>query len=110
MDFSENNKMLDSFPSQLVRRIIQKVAHDTQIPFLKADMLMDGLVIHMNAVVKRISYGFHITNPMLNEIMKLYPYLFTMIVFSLNVIGKVYNVHILGAEATYLVLYFHASV
>lgn len=110
MDFSENNKMLDSFPSQLVRRIIQKVAHDTQIPFLKDDMLMDGLVIHMDAVVKRISYGFHITNPMLNEIKKLYPYLFSMIVFSLNEIGEEYKVHIPEEEAAYLVLHFQASI
>src|SRR5699024_1809533 len=81
MDFSESNKMLDSFSSQLVRRFIQKIAHDTQIPFLKDDMLMDGLVIHMDAVVKRISYGFHITKTMLNGIKKFYTYLYSIILF-----------------------------
>src|SRR5699024_12719502 len=73
-------------------------------------MLMYVLVIHMVVVVKRISYRYHITNPMINEINKLYPYLFSMIDFSLNEIGEEYKVHIPEEEAAYLVHHFQASI
>jgi len=100
----------DKLTEQTVIRLINKVQYLTNISFDSDPMLKDGLMIHMDAVVKRISYGFHITNPMLDDIKKLYPYLFSMIVFALNDLSDKYDFDIPEEEAAYLVLHFQASI
>src|SRR5699024_9483955 len=79
-----DKRPFNKLTEETVRKLIHKVKYLTNRPFDNDPMLEDGLIIHMDAVIKRISYGFHITNPMLNDIKKLYPYLFSMIVFALN--------------------------
>src|SRR5699024_5377274 len=46
---------------------------------------------------------------MLDEIKKLYPYIFSMIVFSLNEIGEEYKVHIPEGETANLLLHLQAA-
>lgn len=100
----------NSQSNQLTKQIIEKVQHLTHVNFENDSVLLDGLTVHLDAAVKRISYGFHITNPMLHDIKKLYPYLFSMIVFALNDIKKQQNITIPEEEAAYLVLHFQASI
>src|SRR5699024_5006280 len=105
-----DKRPFNKLTEETVRKLIHKVKYLTNRPFDNDPMLEDGLIIHMDAVIKRISYGFHITNPMLNDIKKLYPYLFSMIVFALNDISERYDLHIPEEEAAYLVLHFQASI
>lgn len=101
-----DNKLVE----QTVKNIIQHVQQLTNIPFDEDAVLLDGLTVHINAAMKRISYGFHITNPMLHEIKRLYPYLFSMIVFTLNDIKKQHDLTIPEEEAAYLTLHFQAAI
>jgi len=109
-DQSIENSQSHQLPKQTVSQIIKKVQHLTNLKFENDSVLLDGLSIHIDAALKRISYGFHITNPMLHDIKKLYPYLFSMIVFALNEINKQQNITIPEEEAAYLVLHFQASI
>src|SRR5699024_11131382 len=100
------NKMTE----EIVRKLVHKVKYLTNRPFDNDAMMEDGVIIHMDAVLKRIASGCDITIPMLNDIKKLYPYLFSMIVFALNDISEKYDLHIPEEEAAYLVLHFQASI
>ncbi|MBU5468326.1 BglG family transcription antiterminator [Virgibacillus sp. MSJ-26] len=110
MESSISMRPSNGLAEQAVNEMIKQVHYLTSMPFENDLRLKDGLIIHMDAVIKRISYGFHITNPMLDDIKKLYPYLFSMVVFAVNDLNKQYNVLIPEEEAAYLVLHFQASI
>lgn len=105
-----DGQLSNGLSGNITQEIIQKVEYLTHIPFTDDQVLIDGLVIHVDAVMKRISYGFHITNPMLKDIRKLYPYLFSMVIFATNDVGEQYDMYIPEAEVAYVVLHFQASI
>lgn len=100
----------DSFLLEVVSHLIRKLSKLTLFPFKKDAVLEKGLVVHMHSVINRIRYGFPITNPMLLEIKKMYPYMFSMIILALGEIRQTYNLDIKEDEAAYLVLHFQASI
>lgn len=106
----EEKQSPSQFTEETVTTIIKKVQRLTHVPFDEDKVLVDGLMIHMDAVLKRLSYGLHISNPMLHDIKKLYPYLFSMVVFALNEFKNKHDITIPEEEAAYLVLHFQAAI
>lgn len=100
----------DQLTEEIVQKLIEKVQYFMNMPFSEDLLLVEGLTIHLNAVLKRISHGFHITNPMLDDVKKLYPYVFNMVVFSLNELKEKYNYDLPEEEIAYLVIHFQAAV
>lgn len=109
-DSPETLAYSNTYVEKLSEELIQKIGDLTLVSFKDDRVLLDGLMIHMDAVIKRLTYGFHITNPMMIDIKKMYPYLFSMVVFVLNDIRDNYKVRIPEEEAAYLVLHFQASI
>lgn len=107
---SMEERLASGVSGKITKKMIDKVQQLTRFQFAGDEVLVDGLVIHLEAAVKRMSYGFHIANPMLQDIKKLYPYLFSMVVFAAHDISEQYDLHITEEEAAYLVLHFQASV
>lgn len=100
----------DQVTEEIVQRLIEKVQYFMNMPFTEDHLLVEGLTIHLNAVLKRISHGFHITNPMLDDVKKLYPYVFNMVVFALNELKEKYRYDLPEEEIAYLVIHFQAAV
>ncbi|PAE30344.1 transcriptional antiterminator [Paenibacillus sp. 7884-2] len=100
----------DDFSLEVVSSLTRKLSKLTLFPFEKDAILESGLVVHMHSVINRIRYGFPITNPMLSEIKKMYPYMFSMIILTLGEVKQTYNLDIKEDEAAYLVLHFQASI
>lgn len=90
--------------------LIDKVSYYTQMPFSRDASLEDSIYIHMASVLKRLHFGFHISNPMLHEIKKLYPYMMSMIIFALRDLKLEKELYVPEAEAAFLVLHFQAAV
>src|SRR5690625_4547197 len=95
METSKSMRPSNGLAEQTVNKIIKQVQHLTSMPFENDLRLKDGLIIDMDAVIKRISYGFHIINSMLDDIKKLYHYLLFMIVFSFIYFNIILNVYII---------------
>jgi|SRR5690625_1970508 len=94
---------------KVVTELTDKLRELTLIDFRKDTILIDGLTIHMDSVVNRLTYGFPITNPLLSEIKKMYPYMFGMVLLAVKEL-KSFAIQMPEDEAAYLVLHFQASI
>lgn len=96
--------------SKAVQWIVQNMEQLTNIPFQHDDILIDGLSVHLDAAMDKLSYNLHITNPMLQDIKRLYPYLFSMVIFTLTTFNETFHYNIPEEEAGYITLHFQASL
>ncbi|KHE73029.1 BglG family transcription antiterminator [Halobacillus sp. BBL2006] len=102
----KTNKLMNNILNQLTTQLQIMTMSD----FRNDPILMDGLRVHLPSTVHRVRYGLSIRNPMLYEIKKMYPYMFSMVVMALEEVNKNYSIHIPEDEAAYLVLHFQASI
>src|SRR5699024_1769302 len=93
----------------VVIELTDKLRELTLINFQEDTVLIDGLTIHMDSVVNRLTYGFPITNPLLSEIKKMYPYMFGMVLLAVKDL-KSFDIQMPEDEVAYLVLHFQASI
>ncbi|WP_077319856.1 BglG family transcription antiterminator [Virgibacillus proomii] len=95
---------------QILATLIETMQQLTRVPFLSDDQLVNGLIIHLDAVVNRLMYGFPISNPLLFEIKKMYPYVFSMVTLATERINDNFHLDIPEEEVAYIVLHFQASI
>src|SRR5690625_3877422 len=93
----------------VVTELTDRLRELTLINFREDTVLIDGLTIHMDSVVSRLTYGFPITNPLLSDIKKMYPYMFGMVLLAVKDL-KSFDIQMPEDEAAYLVLHFQASI
>ncbi|UOR11427.1 BglG family transcription antiterminator [Halobacillus amylolyticus] len=96
--------------AKVVDQLIFQLENVTMIDFSNDRTLNDGLHTHLESTINRLHYGFTIHNPMLDEIKKMYPYMFSMVVLSLEKVEQAHDLIIPEDEAAYLVLHFQASI
>jgi activator of the mannose operon, transcriptional antiterminator len=101
---------MDEETANLVQSIIDKMDRLTLMPFGKDVVLANGLAVHMHSVINRIKFGFPITNPLLSNIKKMYPYMFNMVMLALDDVRESCEIEIPEDEAAYIVLHFQASI
>lgn len=92
-----------------LQELTQKLKELTFINFEEDATLMEGLELHMQAVLNRLTYGFPITNPLLSEIKKMYPYMFGMVLLASEEVTALEE-QLPEDEIAYLVLHFQASI
>ncbi|MCY8455098.1 BglG family transcription antiterminator [Bacillus spizizenii] len=95
---------------KVVRHLINRVSELKMLDFHKDQDLINGLNIHLNTVLQRLSYDLSVSNPMLNDIKKMYPYLFHLIIDVLEDINQTFDLNIPEEEAAYLTLHFQAAI
>jgi activator of the mannose operon, transcriptional antiterminator len=95
---------------KIVEQMIQKVSQLTLVNLNMDTVLQDGLKVHMHSVIHRLKYGLPITNPLLSNIKKMYPYMFSMVILALDDMEKTHQLKIPEDEAAYIVLHFQAAI
>ncbi|WP_226036087.1 BglG family transcription antiterminator [Aquibacillus saliphilus] len=100
----------DEYLMNVITDLTLKIDKLTLFTFEMDTVLIKGLAVHIYSVINRIKYGFPLTNPLLSEIKRMYPYMFNMVMLSLNEINEKYHLDIPEDEAAYLVLHFQASI
>ncbi|WP_068614441.1 BglG family transcription antiterminator [Paenibacillus tuaregi] len=105
-------KLVDRDPhlSNLVALLIQRMSELNRIQFSQDEVLIHGLKVHLYATLNRLRYGLPVSNPMLAEIKKMYPYMFDRTIVALGDLHDLLQVSIPEEEAAYLTLHFQASV
>jgi activator of the mannose operon, transcriptional antiterminator len=94
----------------VVQALVKKMSKLTLFPFSDDSILTNGLSVHMHSVLNRIRYGFPITNPLLTNIKRMYPYMFNVVMLSLEEVNLHFHLEIPEDEAAYIVLHFQAAV
>ncbi|WKK95018.1 PRD domain-containing protein [Clostridioides difficile] len=71
---------------------------------------MKSLANHLKSVLHRINYGFTITNPILNDIKRTFPYTYKAAKESNTVIKQLMNYEVNDDEIGYLALYLISAI
>ncbi|MEK4721317.1 BglG family transcription antiterminator [Priestia sp. FSL W8-0524] len=103
---NEENSVLFKILSHLIYRVSELNALD----FNKDQILKNGLKIHLYTTLNRINYDLSVSNPMLNDIKKMYPHMFDIVIDVLGEINQLFDLFIPEEEAAYLTLHFQASI
>jgi activator of the mannose operon, transcriptional antiterminator len=94
----------------LVLRLMSRISTIMHVDFTKDQELQVGLQVHLKATMNRIKHGLSVTNPILDEIKRMYPYLFDTIMNELLLLNKELKFQIPEEEAAYLTLHFQAAL
>lgn len=96
--------------SQVVSHLIDRMSKLNEIDFDKDTFLVEGLQMHLYTTLNRLQYNLCVSNPMLHEIKRMYPYMFDMLIHELNDINQSLSLQIPEEEAAYLTLHFQAAM
>ncbi|MFE9080449.1 BglG family transcription antiterminator [Bacillus mobilis] len=96
--------------SQVVSHLIDRMSKLNEIDFDKDTFLVEGLQMHLYTTLNRLQYNLSVSNPMLHEIKRMYPYMFDMLIHELDDINKSLSLQIPEEEAAYLTLHFQAAM
>ncbi|MCO4851251.1 BglG family transcription antiterminator [Bacillus vallismortis] len=108
--FQQEETLENALLPKVVGHLIHRVSELKMLDFHKDQDLINGLSIHLNTVLQRLSYDLSVSNPMLHDIKKMYPYLFHLIIDVLEDINQTFDLSIPEEEAAYLTLHFQAAI
>jgi activator of the mannose operon (transcriptional antiterminator) len=106
LDKNEHDEDVKILTSELIDRLSTRM----NVDFSKDAELRTGLHIHLQATINRIRYGLSMKNPILDDIKRMYSYLFDAIINELVQINEERALKIPEEEAAYLTLHFQASL
>lgn len=108
----EKSKLNVSSPvlSQVVSHLIDRMSRLNEIDFEKDTFLLEGLQMHLYTTLNRLQYNLSVSNPMLHEIKRMYPYMFDMLIHELDDMNQLLSLQIPEEEAAYLTLHFQAAM
>ncbi len=96
--------------NKLTAALIEEMAGEAEQGFTDDPILQKGLSVHLNTALNRLSHGLDISNTMLPEIKKMYPYLFNKVIDILGKLNEAFFLQIPEEEAGYLTLHFQAAI
>ncbi|MDZ5781990.1 BglG family transcription antiterminator [Marinococcus luteus] len=108
--FLRQNSNKEALMKDILEQLTTQLQILTMTNFKEDVILLEGLKVHLPSTIHRVVHGFAIRNPMLEEIKKMYPYMFSMMVMALEEVNESYDIYIPEDEAGYLVLHFQASI
>lgn len=108
----ERNKLNVNNPvlSHVVSHLIGRMSKLNEIDFGEDPFLLEGLQMHLYTTLNRLQYNLSVSNPMLHEIKRMYPYMFDMLIQELDDINQSLSLQIPEEEAAYLTLHFQAAM
>ncbi len=95
---------------KVVEKLLEQMSNISLIPFKKDTDLLQGLILHLYSTLNRLLSGLSVSNPMLQDIKKMYPYMFDNVISVIEEINEKFNLTIPEEEAAYLTLHFQASI
>jgi activator of the mannose operon (transcriptional antiterminator) len=90
-----------------VEKLISQISNRMHIDFSQDIDLHQGLQVHLHSTLNRIKHGLSLTNPMLEQIKRMYPYLFDTI---MNELVHLKDYQLPESEGAFLTLHFQASL
>ncbi|WP_248251447.1 BglG family transcription antiterminator [Fictibacillus marinisediminis] len=100
----------DAAVLEFSKKLIEAVSEITDIDFTNDELLLAGLAGHLQTTFHRLDYALPFSNPMADEIKKMYMTMFEMIYYALPVVEQKLKKSLPEEEIAYLTLHFQASV
>jgi activator of the mannose operon, transcriptional antiterminator len=100
----------DELLSKVITAMVNSLSRTHAVHFNHDEELLEGLRVHLHSTLNRLKHGLPVSNVMLQEIKKMYPYLFDQILFAIEEMNQTLPLEIPEEEAAYLTLHFQASL
>lgn len=109
---TSTDRFIDHHPILLnvLNMLVDRMSASMKIDFEEDQELWNGLKIHLHSTLNRLKHGLPVSNVMLNEIKKMYPYMFDQVMLTLGEINENLSLNIPEEEAAYLALHFQSSL
>lgn len=96
--------------SPITEYMIERMTELSELSFDKDTQLKNGLQTHLNTTLHRLDYAFSVSNPMLEDIKKMYPHMFDQVLLVLEDVQQHFSYKIPEEEAAYITLHFQAAL
>lgn len=104
-----NEKLMKSVTA-LIKLLVTKVSEILEVDLRQDPYLERNLTLHLESALVRLISGFHIQNPLLQEIKSTYAHLFLVIQFILEEYGDDHDLTFPEEEIGYLTIHFKAAL
>ncbi|WP_323704129.1 BglG family transcription antiterminator [Mammaliicoccus sp. Dog046] len=94
---------------RLVENLMDEMKHEAMIDFSTDEQLKLGLMTHMTSTIDRMYLSVNINNPLLTEIKKSYPFIFSSVVNAIRNLESKLKYKIPENEMGYITLHFQAA-
>jgi len=110
-DFTINKEKLSENNLSVLAKQMIKIVENTLEIKLKDEELENGLILHLKALVNRLSYHYesNIRNPLLNEIKTKYSEIFNATKHAMMILETTYNCEVSDHEISYISMHFGAA-
>ncbi|MCP3741985.1 BglG family transcription antiterminator [Rossellomorea sp. BNER] len=96
--------------TDIIHKLTNRMSSLMNVDFKKDRTLIEGLHVHLYSTLNRLKFNLNVSNPMLHDIKRMYPYMFNMVIEGINEINGSFSLSIPEEEAAYLTLHFQASL
>ncbi|MEQ6388081.1 PRD domain-containing protein [Bacillaceae bacterium S4-13-58] len=101
---------MDDHVGKFINKLIDRVSKISNIHFGTDKQLYSGLSIHLHSTFHRLRYQLSVSNPMVNDIKKMYPYMFETIFSVISKMGDPVFSKMLEDEIAFITLHFQSSL
>ncbi|RCW73161.1 BglG family transcription antiterminator [Saliterribacillus persicus] len=110
----KSNTTLDHLRKQdanlISTQLIKRVSELSFLPLQEDPALKDGLITHLYTMLHRLQFALPVKNPLVEDIKKMYPYMFDMVLFALKEEKFSRLEELSEDEVAFLTLHFQAAV
>ncbi len=94
----------------LIRKYLEYIESKLYIKFNEKDELLERLHTHLTPAIYRMKFNIYISNPLLEDVRKLYPYIFEVCKDGLDNIEKRFDITFNLDEVSFITLYIVSSI
>ncbi|WP_163539446.1 BglG family transcription antiterminator [Gracilibacillus sp. YIM 98692] len=96
--------------SQITDQLTKRLSIMSLMPLNQDEELKDGLKTHIYSVLNRLKYHLQVKNPLLQDIKKMYPNMFDLLISVLDDMKSILPYDIPEDEVAFLTLHYQAAV
>jgi len=101
-----NEKSIDMIDSQiLINEFIYNVSKELNINYYLDFYLYDLLISHMKSAINRAKQGRYVENPLNDQIINIYPYVYNIIKDNIYIIENNLNINFNSDELSFITMY-----
>lgn len=107
---SEPKALISETVMAYTQALTKHIAGHSNTDFHNDDSLINGLNLHFQVTFQRLEYDLRISNPMVNDIKKMYPYMFQLVYSAVVELEDEYGIHLPEDEMAYIALHFQSAL
>lgn len=98
------------FIKSYINRLINLMEENVGVKFSEDKLLKENLYSHFSRTYLRLTKNIYLNNPLVNNIKKLYPFIFSLLFEVIETLNKESNITLSEDEIAFLTIHFQSSI